>query len=236
MEWLIGETPVVPLRGAVSNMASDKALLVVCDQNEADWYEARNGLITGSAASRIVSPTGKARAGKAVDQFAYELAFDRVYGRDLERYVSRAMELGHIIEPESRAAWAAKHDVDVTRVGFVYGDASKRYGCSPDGLFVRDGALGVWETKARQRAAMCEILAAGLNHNISPAHHTNLQFNMWICGATVGVYVEYYSSSVKPLMVEITVGVDADLFDGFELAVPAFCKAVDHAEERLRCM
>ena len=236
MSWLTGGLVIVPLRGAISPLASDRAILVVCDQNEADWYEARNGIMTGSNASLIVSPTGKAREGGAVEKYAYELAFDRVYGRDLDRFVSHAMELGHIIEPESRRAWENKHSVKVERVGFVYGDESKRYGCSPDGLFVRGGRLGMWETKARQRAAMCEILAEGDAHEISKAHYTNLQFNMWCCGATTGVYVEYYSSDTKPLLIERTVGVDEVLFSAFETAVPEFCRMIDDAEVRLREM
>jgi len=235
MEWLTGEkTIIVPLAGAVSEFASKDALLLVCDQNTQIWGDARNGIMTGSNASNIVSPSGKIREGQAVNGFAYKLAMERIYGPDLGAYVSKDFERGHALEPESRRAWEKKHDTHVEQVGFVYGNASKQYGCSPDGLFVHDKGLGVWETKSRERNAMCAIMAKEKEYKMPKDHYVNLQFNMWVCGANVGVYAEYYSSGVLPLMVEQLLDVDERLFSVFKEAVDSFCLKITDNEAGIR--
>lgn len=229
MSWLTGDLVIVPLCDAVSKLASPKAQLVVCDQGTEEWHEARLGIPTGSIASDIVTPKGKPREGKAVEQLAFKIAMDKVYGRDLEAFQSYAMEQGNISEPKARTMWSKRHGVSVEQVGFVYGDASKTYGTSPDGLFVLDGKFGCIEIKCLQRNSMCAALALGSEFVIPPDHYTQLQYNMWCCGATVGVYISFFDSDSNPLMLEKEVCIDAEMFAGFEEAIPAFYRKIQSA-------
>lgn len=229
MSWLTGDLVIVPLHDAVSKLASPKAQLVVCDQGTEEWHEARTGIPTGSISSDIVTPKGKPREGKAVEQLAFKLAMDKVYGRDLQAYQSYAMEMGNIGEPKARDMWAKVHGIKVEQVGFVYGDASKTHGTSPDGLFVRGGKLGCLEIKVLQRNSMCAALALGDGFLIPPDHYTQLQFNMWECGATVGVYINFFDSDAYPLLLEKEVGIDEEMFAGFEEAIPVLCNKVKSA-------
>lgn len=234
MSWLTGDLVIVPLCDAVSKLASPKAQLVVCDQGTEEWHEARTGIPTGSIASDIVTPKGKPREGKAVEQLAFKIAMDKVYGRDLESYQSHAMEMGNISEPKARDMWSKVNGVKVEQVGFVYGDASKTYGTSPDGVFVRDGKLGCLEIKCLQRNAMCAALALDSAFDVPPDHYTQLQFNMWCCGATAGVYINFFDSDAYPLIVEKEVAIDAEMFVAFEEAIPLFYKKVEAAKDRIR--
>lgn len=233
MSWWLDELVIVPLRDGVSALASDTALLAVCDQNTEEWHNARLGIPTGSTAATLVTPKGKVREGAAVDKFAYELAMDRVYGRDLDGYESRAMEMGRIIEPEARAAWEALRGISVEQVGFVYHDDSKRWGCSPDGLFETGGSFGVLEIKSLQRRAICDFMSQGDDFEIPKDHYLQLIFNMWCCGATIGVYIVYFSSS-RPILLERKVAIDDVLVAGFEKALPDFSDKIGKAEARFR--
>jgi hypothetical protein len=76
---------------------------------------------------------------------------------------------------------------------------------------------------------MCAALALGGEFVIPPDHYTQLQFEMWECGATVGVYINFFDSDAYPLLIEKEVGIDEDMFAGFEEAIPAFCKKVQAA-------
>ena len=175
MSWLTGDLVIVPLCDAVSKLASPKAQLVVCDQGTEEWHEARLAIPTGSMASDIVTPKGKPREGKAIEQAAFKLAMDKVYGRELDTYLSHAMEQGTISEPKARDTWSKMHGIKVEQVGFVYGDESKTHGVSPDGLFVHDGKLGCIEIKCLQRNSMCSALASGSGFEIPPDHYTQPQ-------------------------------------------------------------
>jgi len=111
------------------------------EQGSDEWHKARLGKPTASAASKLITSTG-ARS-KQLEAYAYKLAGERYSGRSLDewegnKYTDRGTEL----EPEARAAYEIKYNVDVIEKGFMT-DKSDSYGMSPDGLIGEDGLLEI---------------------------------------------------------------------------------------------
>lgn len=64
-----------------------------------------------------------------------DLAWGRVYGPPDPGFKSKAMERGHLVEPESRDWFAFSRDVSVEEMGFVEHGRIPHFGWSPDGLY-----------------------------------------------------------------------------------------------------
>lgn len=64
-----------------------------------------------------------------------DLAWGRVFGSPDPGFKSKAMERGHLVEPESRDWYAFTRDVTVEEIGFVEHGRIPHFGWSPDGMF-----------------------------------------------------------------------------------------------------
>jgi len=117
-------------------------LIVNCEQNTPEWYEARLGIPTASGFDRII--TTKGEVSKSREKYLYELAGEIVTGEQFVGYSNGNMDRGHEREQESREYYEFINMIKMDRPGFVYFDENKEFGCSPDGLVGKDGGF---ETK-----------------------------------------------------------------------------------------
>jgi putative phage-type endonuclease len=76
------------------------------------------------------------KSGYAASRRNYlaELLIERMTGEPTEHFQSREMEWGTEHEPEARALYQLKYDVDVRTVGFIEHPTMDYAGASPDGL------------------------------------------------------------------------------------------------------
>lgn len=110
-------------------------------QGSPEWRMLRAGIPTASQFHRIITPKTRKRSTQ-IDQYARELAAERLLGRPLETIPSAAMTDGTEREAQAVASYELTHGVDTEAVGFLTTDDG-RIGASPDRIF--DG--GLLETK-----------------------------------------------------------------------------------------
>lgn len=110
-------------------------------QNSDDWYKIRLGKPTSSAASRIITTTGKLSA--SIQPYAEELAIELIKGGlDKEFTGTRYTQRGHDMEQEAVDNYEWLHDADCTECGFIT-DEDETIGASPDRLVGKDGILEI---------------------------------------------------------------------------------------------
>jgi len=137
------------------------------------------------------------------------------------------MERGTLLEPKARNWYAFENGATVQQVGFVYHDASKRWGISPDGLCAPTGGL---EIKCLMSASIIRDLIA----NACPADYIpQTQFQMWVCGLEWLDYMNWTPDDRIPNLV-VRCYPDEELHKAYAEHVPAFCDELDAMEKRIR--
>ena len=177
------------------------------------WWEARRGIITASAADRVI--TGLGNPSKQVEKLINELIAERI---DLSpnffsaHPMTRAMANGRDTEDEARRWYAANYGT-VQQVGICATD-DMRYACSPDGLVGDDGVL---ELKCPMMKTHIGYLRdGGLPRTYRPQVHMQLL-------VTKREWVDFvsYAIGADPLVVrvvpdELTVALAYALADAWE--------------------
>jgi len=104
--------------------------------------------------------TATTKSGYAASRRNYlaELLIERMTGEPTESFTNKAMEWGTEHEPEARALYQLRYDVDVETAGFIVHPDIPYAGASPDGLVGRDGAI---EVKCPNTATHIETIRSG---------------------------------------------------------------------------
>lgn len=100
-------------------------------QGSAAWDAIRAGKWSASKGAVIMG--GLDTLG--LRDLILDLAWGRVFGAPDPGFKSRAMERGHLVEPESRDWFAFTRDVFIEECGFVEHGRIPYLGWSPDGLY-----------------------------------------------------------------------------------------------------
>lgn len=110
-------------------------------QNTPEWFALRAGKPTGSKASSLITPTGK--AVKSVEPYAIMLANEIVIGQSssVEGWGGNDhTNRGHNQEDPAAKRYSAIYNVELMEVGFCTDD-EQRYGVSPDRVVVDNNGL-----------------------------------------------------------------------------------------------
>jgi hypothetical protein len=159
---------------------------VVCDtQRTPEWFAAKRGVISASAASYALA----GRHTKGRRNYILKLA------DDLEGIPDFAEEDnppwftdGIYYESWARGWYSFKYGVDVKEIGFAVHDDYSFIGCSPDGLV---GDLGMVEIKYRKSIRTFKQHAAAEATNPVIAQ---LQTQMFVCDREWNDYTNYWRS------------------------------------------
>ena len=100
-------------------------------QGTPEWDAIRAGKWSASKGAVIMG--GLDTSG--LRDLILDLAWGRVYGAPDPGFKSKAMERGHLVEPEARDWFAFDRDVSVEECGFVEHGRIPHFGWSPDGLY-----------------------------------------------------------------------------------------------------
>lgn len=146
-----------------------------CEQNSPEWLETRLGIVTASQAKRIITPQG--RLSKSRDAYLAELLAEWALGEPVKQFTGDYwVERGNALEDDAFRYYAFHTDQEPEKIGFVYRDASKLCGCSPDGLVGDDGLL---ELKVPMSSTHLLYLARG----VCPSEYVmQCQFQLFITG------------------------------------------------------
>lgn len=198
-------------------------IILDCEQQSQEWFEARAGSPTASCFDQIITPkTGKPSA--QAQKYLYTLAGERLAGTKAETFQSDWMKRGTEIEQEARDLFQMVRDVEVKQVGLIYPDERKLFSCSPDGILETEGL----EIKC---PAMHTHVGYLLNGGLPGEYIPQVQGSMLITGFMTWNFLSYYPG-LPPLIVKVN---RDDAFCAKLLVeLKAFCEELDRIEAQLR--
>ena len=159
--------------------------VIECEQYSPEWWEAHQGIPTASEASRIVTDK-KWQYASAAKLYICQLIADSYnpnYGLQ-DDYVTAAMRMGRIIEPEARRWLEFSHDCHIQQVGFCVSDCGS-FGCSPDGLMGDDGGC---EIKSPEKHTHVSWLLAG---GVPEKHLAQIHWSLVVTGRRWWEFLSY---------------------------------------------
>jgi putative phage-type endonuclease len=145
------------------------------EQGSDNWFAARLGKATASRIADIVART-KTGASASRANYAAQLVCERLTNGREAGFSSAAMQWGTDHEPDARAAYSFRMDIDVEEVGFVDHPTISFSGASPDGLVGEEGLL---EIKCPNTATHIDTL---LNGTIPGKYVDQMQWQMACTG------------------------------------------------------
>lgn len=201
--------------------------IFTCEQGTLEWMEARRGIPTASAFSKILAKG----EGKTRRRYLLDLAAERLTGELTEGYSNSHMERGHVLEPIARSMYAFQLDADPQPVGFIRCD-DVQAGASPDSLLGHDGLL---EIKTKLGALQLELLESD---KVPSEHVAQIQGQIWISARDYCDFVSFWPK--LPLFVK-RVYRDDKYIDTLSQAVADFNGELDaivakYAPQELRAM
>lgn len=168
------------------------------DQRTDAWFAERAGKITASRMHDVMLERDREpfksgpRKGqpkpppKALTDYAYQLAAERLTGRPRKQIKAAALQWGQDVEPAAVAAYQAETGEIVQLAGFVAHPELPYVGASPDFLVGRDGG---GEIKSPESSEVhLETLLTGL----PPEHIEQIQGGLWVTGRQWWDFVSFH--------------------------------------------
>lgn len=104
------------------------------DQRTDEWHEARLGRITASRIYDVVAKTAKGAYTSKRDEYAFQLAAERLTGLPTRTYTNEAMLWGVSCEPEALEFYCEYYGYEVKQAPFIIHKDMSFAGASPDGI------------------------------------------------------------------------------------------------------
>lgn len=145
-----------------------------------------------------------------------------------KRSAGRSSAWGHEWEPSCVGLYGFESGLDIEQIPFVYGDASMRYGCSPDGLLGDHSGI---EAKNPHNTAV--YLKFVLDGEIKPEYIEQVQFSMFATGRHEWVFANHDPDVSNYIFHSITIERDEAKMKTFEDAVGQMVYDMDKALSKL---
>ena len=168
------------------------------DQRTEAWFAERAGKITASRMHDVMLERDRdpfksgPRKGqpkpppKALTDYAYQLAAERLTGRPRKQIKAAALQWGQDVEPAAVAAYQAETGEIVQLAGFIAHPTLPYVGASPDFLVGTDGG---GEIKSPESSEVhLETLLTGL----PPEHIEQIQGGLWVTGRQWWDFVSFH--------------------------------------------
>lgn len=149
--------------------------VIDCIQGTPEWHTARLGRLTASRVHDALAKTKTGWGAGRANTMATLIA-ERLTGEPADSFSNAAMAWGTEKEPEARAAYAFRNDIDVLEIGFVCHPTIDMSGCSPDGLVGGDGLV---EIKAPNTATHLDTL---LGQGVPAKYVSQIQWQLACTG------------------------------------------------------
>lgn len=176
---------------------------LTCDQNSAEWFEARRGRITASRIVDVLSflsrkskNGGRGDPAKAHIDYLKELRGERITGKTTAKhYVSPYMDHGMEYEHVARIAFKAESGLPVMKVGFAIHPELDYSGASVDALA---GDRAIVEIKCPQIETHLDYREAGI---VPPEYEHQCQWGMEVCQRESCYFVSFHPDAPDDLRI-----------------------------------
>lgn len=199
-------------------------------QGSEEWHQQRLGKATASRIADIISKT-KSGYSTSRENYAVELALERITGARQEMYTNDAMRWGTETEPLARMAYESKTGNIVNEVAMINHPTIAMAGASPDGCIDAEGLV---EIKCPNSATHLKTILSG-----KPDGKYVTQM-MWQMACTGRKWCEFTSFDPRfPAHLQIfikRIQRDDALIASLEAEVIAFLKEVNDVVEQLNNM
>lgn len=111
------------------------------EQGSQEWLELRLGKVTASKFKDVMTNGRGNKPSATAKTYMIKLVAEMLRGEPLPFFENDAMRWGTETEPQARAMYELKNDVEVKEVAFV--ELNEFVGVSPDGLVDEDGLLEI---------------------------------------------------------------------------------------------
>lgn len=153
-------------------------------QGSEEWLQARAGSLGASCVHEALART-KSGWGATRANLMARLVAERLTGRPSDTYTNAAMQHGTTTEPEARAAYEFRTDVDVAQVGLIKHPSIAWSHASPDGLV---GDVGLLEIKCPSTATHIDTL---LGQKVPEKYRTQMLWQLACTGRSWCDFVSY---------------------------------------------
>ena len=200
------------------------ALVVDVAQRSAEWFAARCGRLTGTAAADMLATIRSGNEAAARRDLRLRLVVERLTQRsqDQNGFVNADMQWGLDHERDARHAYEAATGEVVHEIGFL-AHPELPAGCSLDGAVA--GGLGIVEIKCPRSAQHLRTLRTT---GLLPEYVPQVHHNLWISGALWCDFISFdprFPHALQLFVQRVTM-TQADRF-AYELIVRRFLAEVD---------
>ena len=226
--------PAPSIKRNVGNSTNDSPeFFSEIEQGSQEWIDIRLGLPTASMFGTIMSEARDPETGGTRAEYMRRLAGELLTGEVAEeKFKSKAMERGNLMEPEARDDFARRNLYELEQVGFVRRRLpSGRYvGASPDSLFEKR-RCGL-EIKTMRPDLMIARLESGAG--MPSGHRWQVYGTMWVCGLESVVLKLFYRG--MPVSPEYQVNRDEKVIKEISDAVEVFDHQLTQLVKKIRAM
>jgi hypothetical protein len=199
----------------------DKLEIFDVKQNTPEWFACRLGIPTASQFKTVLASGRGGGDSKTRRKYMLQLIGERRTGKPTESFSNGAMERGHEMEDEARAAYSMRYDVDLLPCGFM---RRGRKGASLDRLIGTDGAA---EIKTHVPHIHFEIMLAG---KLPPENKAQVQGQLLVSGRAWIDLVSYWPGLP---MFKFREERDSAYLAELSVAIDDFNGELDALEERI---
>lgn len=111
------------------------------EQGSKEWLELRIGKVTASKFKDVMTNGRGDKPSAVAKTYMIKLVSEILRGEPMPFFENEAMRWGTETEPQARAMYELKNDVEVKEVAFV--ELNEFVGVSPDGLIGDDGLIEI---------------------------------------------------------------------------------------------
>lgn len=161
-------------------------IVIECEQRQPEWFAARTGRLTGSAAADMMRKVKSGDWSTSRKHLRMRLALERITGQPQERaFTTAAVERGREHEPFAASRYEAETGCILEPLGFL-SMGPIMAGCSLDSFI--HGRRGIVEIKCPESATHYEYLKT---REIPSDYRWQCIHNIWVTGAEFADFISF---------------------------------------------
>lgn len=186
------------------------------EQGSQEWLELRVGKVTASKFKDVMTNGKGGNLSVTAKSYMIKLVCEILRGEPMPFFENDSMRWGTETEPQARAMYELKNDVDVKEVAFV--ELNDFVGVSPDGLV---GDNGLLEIKCPNTETQIKRFLDGVG--LPKEYEAQVQGQLWVTGREWCDFVSFDPRiDVEASYIQTRVYRDKEYIEALEKKVMAF--------------
>lgn len=196
-------------------------------QGSNEWLELRLGKVTASKFSDVMTNGKGVGLSATARSYMIRLISEILRGEPMPFFENEAMKWGTETEPQARAMYELKNNIDVKEVAFV--ELNDFVGVSPDGLVGDDGLL---EIKCPNTETQIKRFLYGVG--LPKEYEAQVQGQLWVTGREWCDFVSFDPRiDVNASYIQTRVYRDEEYIETLEKKVMAFVEEMKKTINKL---